>query len=134
VGHHSEAFIGIDTSKSRNAVAIAEGYRYPPRVGRDKQPKVAAAPRRVREIAWNAQNEAVRTLPVTCAQRQAANDRRYGDCPRAVGIHLGDQSRDHGKSAGIKVARDCGPLESWECSTGPQPSVATRIKGKSRRQ
>jgi len=27
VGHHSEAFIGIDTSKSRNAVAIAEGGR-----------------------------------------------------------------------------------------------------------
>ena len=25
--HHSEAFIGIDTSKSRNAVAIAEGVR-----------------------------------------------------------------------------------------------------------
>jgi hypothetical protein len=27
VGHHSEAFIGIDTSKSRNAVAIAEAGR-----------------------------------------------------------------------------------------------------------
>jgi transposase len=27
VGHDSEAFIGIDTSKSRNAVAIAEGGR-----------------------------------------------------------------------------------------------------------
>jgi transposase len=27
LGHHSEAFIGIDTSKSRNAVAIAEGVR-----------------------------------------------------------------------------------------------------------
>jgi transposase len=27
VGHHSEAFIGIDTSKSRNAAAIAEGGR-----------------------------------------------------------------------------------------------------------
>jgi len=27
VGHHSEAFVGIDTSKSRNAVAIAEGGR-----------------------------------------------------------------------------------------------------------
>ena len=25
--HHSEAFIGIDTSKLRNAVAIAEGGR-----------------------------------------------------------------------------------------------------------
>src|SRR5215472_11438681 len=27
VGHHSEAFVGIDTSKLRNAVAIAEGGR-----------------------------------------------------------------------------------------------------------
>ncbi len=27
MGHHSEAFIGIDTSKLRNAVAIAEGGR-----------------------------------------------------------------------------------------------------------
>jgi transposase len=30
-------------------------YRHPPRVGREKQAKVAAAPRRVREIAWKAQ-------------------------------------------------------------------------------
>jgi hypothetical protein len=36
-------------------VEAAWSYRYPPRVSRDKQPKVAAAPRRVREIAWNAQ-------------------------------------------------------------------------------
>src|SRR5215471_8137135 len=27
VGHHTEAFVGMDTSKSRNAVAIAEGSR-----------------------------------------------------------------------------------------------------------
>jgi transposase len=27
VGHHTEAFVGIDTSKSRNAIAIAEGSR-----------------------------------------------------------------------------------------------------------
>ena len=27
MGHHSEAFIGIDTSKSRNAIAIADGGR-----------------------------------------------------------------------------------------------------------
>jgi len=140
VGHLSEAFVGIDTSKLRNAVAIAEGgrggevrylgefpateaamrklvaklaakyrrltfcykagptgyglyrlikslgheclvaapslipkkpgervktkrilveaawaYRHPPRVGREKQAKVAAAPKSVREIAWKAQ-------------------------------------------------------------------------------
>jgi len=27
VGHHSEAFVGIDTSKLRNAIAIADGGR-----------------------------------------------------------------------------------------------------------
>ena len=39
-------------------------------------------------------NEAMRTLPVTCPQRQAAEDRCHGSCPRAIGIHLADQSRD----------------------------------------
>jgi hypothetical protein len=39
----------------RILVEAAWSYRHPPRVGRDKQPKVAAAPRRVREIAWKAQ-------------------------------------------------------------------------------
>src|SRR5208283_1468030 len=31
-------------------------YRHPPRVGKKKQDKVAAAPRPVREIAWKAQH------------------------------------------------------------------------------
>ena len=39
----------------RILVEAAWSYRYPARVGRQKQPKVAAAPRRVREIAWKAQ-------------------------------------------------------------------------------
>ena len=39
----------------RILVEAAWAYRHPARVGREKQPKVAAAPRRVREIAWKAQ-------------------------------------------------------------------------------
>jgi transposase len=39
----------------RILVEAAWAYRHPARVGRAKQPKVAAAPRRVREIAWKAQ-------------------------------------------------------------------------------
>jgi transposase len=39
----------------RILVEAAWSYRYPPRVSRDKQPKVEAAPRRAREIAWKAQ-------------------------------------------------------------------------------
>src|SRR5512136_554070 len=39
----------------RVLVEAAWSYRYPPRVSREKQMKVAAAPRAVREIAWKAQ-------------------------------------------------------------------------------
>jgi transposase len=39
----------------RILVEAAWSYRHPPRVSRDKQTKVAAAPRAVREIAWTAQ-------------------------------------------------------------------------------
>lgn len=39
----------------RVLVEAAWSHRHPPRVSREKQAKVAAAPRRVREIAWKAQ-------------------------------------------------------------------------------
>jgi transposase len=39
----------------RMLVECAWSYQHPPRVGKDKQAKVAAAPRAVREIAWKAQ-------------------------------------------------------------------------------
>jgi transposase len=39
----------------RMLVECAWAYQHPPRVGRDKQPKVDAAPPAVREIAWKAQ-------------------------------------------------------------------------------
>jgi transposase len=39
----------------RILVEAAWSYRHPARVGKEKQVKVAAAPRRVREIAWKAQ-------------------------------------------------------------------------------
>jgi hypothetical protein len=31
--------------------------------------------------------------------RQAPEHRRYGNCPRAISLHLGDQSRSHGSRA-----------------------------------
>src|ERR1700674_574442 len=40
----------------RTLVECAWAYRHPPRVGKEKQAKVAAAPRAVREIAWKAQH------------------------------------------------------------------------------
>jgi transposase len=39
----------------RTLVECSWSYQHPPRVGRKKQEKVAAAPRAVREIAWKAQ-------------------------------------------------------------------------------
>jgi transposase len=39
----------------RMLVECAWSYQHPPRVGKDKQAKVAAAPKAVREIAWKAQ-------------------------------------------------------------------------------
>jgi transposase len=44
----------------RILVEAAWAYRHPARVGRDKQAKVAAAPRCVREIAWKAQTRLCR--------------------------------------------------------------------------
>ena len=44
-----------NTRARRILVEAAWSYRYPPRVSRHKLPKVAAAPRRIREIAWKAQ-------------------------------------------------------------------------------
>jgi len=44
----------------RLLVEAAWAYRHPARVGRVKQAKVAAAPRRVREIAWKAQTRLCR--------------------------------------------------------------------------
>jgi transposase len=44
----------------RILIEAAWAYRHPARVGRDKQAKVAAAPRRVREIAWKAQTRLCR--------------------------------------------------------------------------
>ncbi len=50
---------GITKAGNRRArrilVEAAWSYRHPPRVGRDKQAKVEAAPRAAREIAWKAQ-------------------------------------------------------------------------------
>jgi transposase len=49
-----------NTRARRILVEAAWAYRHPARVGRAKQPKVAAAPRRVREIAWKAQTRLCR--------------------------------------------------------------------------
>jgi len=77
-----------------------------------KQAKVAAAPRRVREIAWKAQMRLCgrfRSLvrkgkrPTIAATAIA---RELSAFIRAINREI------MGKSAGTKVARDCGPVHS----------------------
>ncbi len=52
---------------------------------------------------------------------------RNGDRPRAVGLHLGDQSRGRGISCnGEPVDRGHGPLELWRARPAHNPSALTR--------
>lgn len=95
----------------RILVEAAWSYRYPPRVSRDKQPKVEAAPRRARGDCVESANQTVRALPLTRAKGQAANCNRHGDCPRAIRLHLGNQSRVRHFDR-RNVVGGCGPLES----------------------
>lgn len=82
----------------RILVEAAWSYRYAPRVSRDKQPKVEAAPRRAREIAWKAQT---RLCGRFRSLERTANYNRHGDCSRAIRLHLGNQSRAHAISTGM---------------------------------
>jgi transposase len=68
----------------RILVECSWSYRHPPRVGKEKQEKVAAAPPAVREIAWKAQHRLykryralirkgkLRTVAVTAVARELA--------------------------------------------------------------
>src|SRR6266849_3962463 len=95
----------------RILVEAAWSYRHPPRVSREKQIKVGRTEGGARDCLESA-NEVVRALSVTHPEGQAADRRRHGDRPRAVGLHLGDQSRGRGISCnGERVDRGLGPLE-----------------------
>ena len=68
---------GITKAGNRRArrilVECSWSYRHPPRIGRDKQAKVAAAPSAVREIAWKAQSRlAARFRALTRRGKQPA--------------------------------------------------------------
>ena len=55
----------------RMLVECAWSYQHPPRVGQEKQEKVAAAPRAAREIAWEGAVSSARALPSTGQEGQA---------------------------------------------------------------
>ncbi|MGY4344842.1 hypothetical protein ACVWXM_001306 [Bradyrhizobium sp. GM7.3] len=107
----------------RILVEAAWSYRYPPRVSRDKQPKVEGGTEtRARDCVESA-NQIVRTLPLTRAEGQAANRNRHGDCPRAIRLHLGNQSRAHATSTGVASLRAVDRSSREVRSTGPQPPL-----------
>ena len=86
---------GITKAGNRRArrllVEAAWSYRHPPRVGKEKLAKVAAAQRSVREIAWKAQTRLCGRFRALTRKRKAIDDRRHGNRSRAIGLHLGDQ-------------------------------------------
>ena len=71
-------------------------------------------------------SQTVQALPVARAEGQAANRSRHGDCPRAIGLHLGDQSRDHGRSAGVTSPEAVDRFESCSAQPAHSPCVAIR--------
>jgi hypothetical protein len=107
----------------RILVEAAWSYQYPARVGRQKQPKVAAAPRRVREIAWKAQTR-------LCGRFRALL--RKGKMPTiAVTAMLASYRPSFGRSIARsyklvrrKIVRAVDRSSREARSTGPQPSVA----------
>jgi transposase len=80
VRHHSEAFIGIDTSKLRNAVAIAEG-------GRDGEVRY------LREI--DATEAAMRKLVAKLAAKYGRLTFCYEAGPTGYGLHRLIRSLGH---------------------------------------
>jgi hypothetical protein len=79
----------------------------------------------LRHIVW--------MLPVTRAEGQAANRNRHGDCPRAIRLHLGDQSRAHATSTGVTSLGAVDRSSRKVRSTGPQPPLLQSRSGGSRR-
>ena len=74
-------------------------------------------------------NEVMRALSVAHPEGQAANRRRHGDRPRAVGLYLGDQSRGHGQVDRRNVIQGCGVLDkSYRAHPAYSPCVTTHEK------
>ena len=105
----------------RILVEAAWSYRYPARVGREKQPKGGGRTEARTRDRMESANTIVRALPLAPAQGQAADGRRYGGCPRAIGLHLGDQSRGHANSTSVTSSGAVDRSSREVRSTGPQP-------------
>ena len=112
----------------RILVEAAWAYRHPARVGRQKQAKVAAAPRRVREIAWKAQTR-------LCGRFRSLL--RKGKLPTVAATAIARElsafiwaiNREvMGNSAGVTSAGAVDRSSRELRSTGPQPLRCNEIK------
>ena len=97
----------------------AWSYRHPPRVGREKQAQVEAAPPAVREIAWKAQ--ARLTARYRALRRSAASGRRrrHRDRARAGGF-IWAIGRDVGASRTPASERTADLIRSRPPDRGPR--------------
>ena len=76
-------------------------YQHPARVGKEKQEKVAAAPRAVREIAWKAQCRLSARYRALVRKGKPKNVAVTAVARELRGLHLGHQSRGgHGPCGG----------------------------------
>ena len=89
----------------RTLVECSWSYQHPPRVGKEKQEKVAAAPRAVREIAWKAQCRLTARYRALIRKGKLKNRRRDRGRTRARGLHLGHQSRGQQGPRGGQIRR-----------------------------
>jgi transposase len=105
----------------RTLVECSWSYQHPPRVGRDKAAKVAAAPRAVREIAWKAQTRLsaryrhlmrkgkLKTVAVTAVARELSGF--IWSVNRAL-IEKGEAGAKAASGAGAGVGRGATPTSS----------------------
>src|SRR6202048_1345841 len=125
----------------RMLVECAWSYQHPPRVGKDKQAKVAAAPRAVREIAWKAQSRLnrryralirrgkLKTVAITAVAREFAGFiwavAREANTVRAAARYRGtsdgkltDNDLLQGADVGAWSGKNENLVQRWERSHG----------------
>jgi hypothetical protein len=98
--------LGLSASRARGPGEAAKGRGHTEACTRDR---------------LESANAIVLAFSLAAAQGQAADGRRYGGCPRAIGLHLGDQSRGHANSTSVMSSGAVDHSSREVRSTGPQP-------------
>src|SRR5262245_44773695 len=117
----------------RMLIEAAWAYRHPARVGRVKQPKVAAAPRRVREIAWKAQTRLCGRFRSLLRKRKNPPVAAAAIARELAGFVWAINREVMAYLEGRNAARGCGPLESWCARPAHSPPSQSTSRGMSHR-